>query len=150
MTISVPPQLLDELDDGDDDNDREDHFSSRPSTSDMKEDAEKSKKRRRASSKKGGPSDDGDSPAPRQFARGNKSTESTPSSTARLRKSSIASHEASSGTETEKEYSANEDNLRARRRFSTRASTSESKPDTAKPESGTKSTDVKRKSMSRK
>lgn len=148
LTISVPPQLLDELDDGDDDDNREDHISTRKSTVDMKEDAEKSRKCRRGSSKKGDSLDDSASPVPK-YSHGNESVESTTTSNVRLRKSSVASHEASSGTGTGKEFGVNEDKLRARRRCSTRVSTCESKPEAMKVESVSKSSDMKRKSTTR-
>lgn len=66
----------------------------------------------------------------KQLTRSAKSFEPT-SSVTRLRKASIASHEASSGTETEKESTpANEENTRnVRRRCSQRVSISKSKSD---------------------
>jgi hypothetical protein len=161
--ISVPP-VLDELDDttGNDDNCREDASSAKHTAAgDAKEDAEKSRKRKRASSasaaaaKKADSTDGTESPAAKIARGGNRSVESpTPvTSSTRLRKSSVASHEASSGTETEKESNTNEDSLRARRRCSTRVSTSEgaSKVETTKPEtSAAKTVDLnKRKSLAR-
>lgn len=86
----------------------------------------------------------------KQLTRSAKSVEPA-SSITRLRKASIASHEASSGTETEKESTpANEENSRnVRRRCSQRVSVSESKSDSSKVVEPSNKTDVKRKSIAR-